>query len=758
MSASPSPTAAPPTAPPAAPAASAPQPRDRRNRTADALIFLGVVLIGFGLRATYVLQLQANPFYSIHEMDPLYHHQWAQAVAAGDEDSFLKNEPYFRAPLYSWLLGLLYRVFGSEDSTIPRLFQAGLGAFSCGLLFLIGRIAFSRLIGALAGLALASYWLIIYYEAELLISVLASFLSLLLLLLLLIVRERRWPWMWLLCGLVLGVCALARTEILLFAPLIVLWLVALHWPAWRRALGYGLLAALGAIAAILPVTIRNALVGGDAVLVASSGGVNFYIGNNPHSDGMSAVIAGDPVEWWPCYRAQIERAERAVGRTLKPSEVSRWYFDQARQFLLHQPESALPLLFKKLRTFWSYWEVSNNQDIYFTTSQFTPLIGRLPLNFATVAPLGVLGALASLRRDRRLWILHAFLLVSVGTVVAFFVTARYRIPAVLMLILFAAFAIRWFGEQLRDRRWTALGAAAIVLMFMGNVAAQRPPGVDAEMVQGHRSVGLLLASQRKFAEAEPYLAQAVARAERSGFPLDAMTHYTLAFIRAQRGEWDTAADGFRRTLQLDPQYPGARANLEVALRSRQPVDSRGTAEPPEALVPQIEREPRRADLRWSYARALLRRGDAERAAEQFGLALELDAGLVEPLGRIAQRMIQERREADALRVLQAATRSCASAWPLHAQRIQLLATAADLSIRDVARAIRDGEQLCAASQNREPTVLLATAVACLAGQQPQRALALARSAAALAEQRGETELAAQAQRIIQRLGGSEPPP
>ncbi len=542
-------------------------PADRRHLLADVLILLGIVLVGFGLRAIYVLQLQSDPFFSKHEMDPLYHHQWAQAVAAGNETAFLKGAPYFRAPLYSWLLGLLYQVAGSEDSTIPRMVQAGIGALSCGLLFLIGRITFGRLVGALAGLALASYWLVIYYDSELLITVLSDFLSLLLLLALLLTRDRRRPWVWLLCGVLLGVCALARTEVLLFSPLIVLWLLILHWPHWRRAVGYGAITAAGCLIPILPVTIRNAVVAHDFVLVASSGGVNFYIGNNPRSDGMSAVIFGDPVGWWPCYHAQIQRAERAAGRALKASEVSQWYADEAFKFIFQHPEQSLPLLLKKLRTFWSYWEVSNNRDIYFTTGQFTPLVRHLPLNFAIVAPLGALGALASLRRGRTLWILHAFLLISIITVVAFFVTARYRVPAVMILILFGAFAIRWFGEQMRERRWLPIGGAAILLILMGDIAAQRPPGVDAEMVQGYRSVGLLLAGERKFGEAEPYLVQAVERAERSSFPLDAMTHYTLAFIRAQRGEWRAAADGFRRTLQIEPQYPGARQNLETALRA-----------------------------------------------------------------------------------------------------------------------------------------------------------------------------------------------
>ena len=96
---------------------------------------------------------------------------------------------------------------------------------------------------------------------------------------------------------------------MLFAPALVVWILVLHRPHWRRSLGYALCLFIGCIAPVLPVTIRYLVVGNDFVLIASQGGVNFYIGNNPHADGMSAVIKGDPTEWQPCYDAQIARAE-----------------------------------------------------------------------------------------------------------------------------------------------------------------------------------------------------------------------------------------------------------------------------------------------------------------------------------------------------------------------------------------------------------------------------------------------------------------
>jgi len=50
-----------------------------------------------------------------------------------------------------------------------------------------------------------------------------------------------------------------------------------------------LLFAAGLVLPIIPVTLHNALVGHDFVPIASQGGVNFYIGNNPVADGYTAI-------------------------------------------------------------------------------------------------------------------------------------------------------------------------------------------------------------------------------------------------------------------------------------------------------------------------------------------------------------------------------------------------------------------------------------------------------------------------------------
>src|SRR5262245_31626300 len=79
-------------------------------------------------------------------------------------------------------------------------------------------------------------------------------------------------------GACLGIAALARSEVLLFAPFALLGVWPQDGPGGLRRAVPSLALALGPAAGIAPATLHN-LRCGDLVLVASSGGENLYIGN-----------------------------------------------------------------------------------------------------------------------------------------------------------------------------------------------------------------------------------------------------------------------------------------------------------------------------------------------------------------------------------------------------------------------------------------------------------------------------------------------
>lgn len=704
-------------------------------------VWLGaIILVAFGLRLVYVLQLRASPYFAEHVMDPLYHHQWAAAFARGE---VFWEGPYFRAPLYPWFLGVIYRLFGSDNPLAPRLIQAGLGALSCGLLFLIGRSAFGRTTGVIAGLAAASYWILLYFDAELLIPVLIVFLDLVLLGLLLAAGRRRSPVLWALCGLTLGLSAIARPNILLLAPAIVVWIFVLHRRHWRRAVGYTACVLGGCLLPILPITVRNYAVGKDFVLIASQGGVNFYIGNNRHSDGMSAVIKGDPGEWWPCYQAQLARAEKAVGRPLKASEVSRWYFRQALRFMYLEPGPAAWLLLRKLGYFWSGWEVSNNQDIYFMTSHYTPIVRWLPLRFWLVGPLGAMGLLLTFRRARELFPLWGFVLIYTVSVVLFFVTARYRVPVVVVLILLGSHAVCWLVQTVRARRWRSVSWAAVVLAGMGALAAHVPAKVDREMLQEHRETGAFLVSRGRFAEGERLLSELVRRAERVARPVDAESWFYLGFARLKLEDFAGAVQALRQAVRQRPYYLEARVNLGYALAA--------LGRPAEAVAEfeqVVKQDPHDAPAHLGLAGELVRLGRVDEAIGHLLRAVELDRRNTRAALELTRTLRAGGHPREAERLLRAAAEHFPAEPTLTAALVELLALEPGMAAR--AEAVRIGRQACARLSPPNAGLLHATALACFRCGRLEQAVDFERQAVQAALRDGQTALAEKFRQALER--------
>jgi len=446
-----------------------------------------LVALAVLLRVVYVLQqAKANPFFAEPLMDALYHAQWAQALAAGED---FQPGPFFRAPLYPWFLGTVLRFFG-DGLLLPRLLQCGFGGATTWLTFLVARRAFGNRAALLAALLVALNWVLVYFDGELLIPTLAIPLNLLALWLSLDLAEQPTPRRIGLAGMAWGVAAIARPNGLLFVPLLLGWLVLRQRPAWKRGLWQGAILIAAVLVPIAPLTFYNVVVGGDTVLISSQAGVNLWIGNNPQSDGSTAIVPGTRPGWWEGYHDAIALAEREEGRKLLPSEVSAHYSGKAWSFLLGEPGVSLPHLWWKLRLFFSDWELGNNQDVHFFAHRFSDVPGLLPPSFGLLLPLGVVGLLLSWPTRRRTFPLLGFLATYSASVVLFFVCSRYRAPVLPLLAVYSGHALVLGFDAARARRFLPLGVGAAVAGLLAVAVQQVPKAVDTTDASGLMQLGL----------------------------------------------------------------------------------------------------------------------------------------------------------------------------------------------------------------------------------------------------------------------------
>ena len=349
------------------------------------------------------------------------------------------------------------------------------------------------------------------------------------------------------------------------------------------------------------------------------------------------------------YYATIARAEQAAGRSLKPSEVSDYYYDQAWAFIRAEPGEATGLMVRKLRLFWSWWEFSNNKGIYFWTQEFTPWLRWLPVGFAIVGPLGLLGLALCWSRRAELFPLWGFVLVYMVSVVLFFCTARYRVPVLPVLILLAAHAVESIVRDGGARRWQRVAAqvagvalAGLLVWTTPGTEAARDDSVDYAAVaqayekQGdraraiewyrrtlelrpnfltaHYNLGTLLAQTGQLDAAITSLRQAVAcePALKAGeTPARvANVHNNLATALAQTGALAEAIEHYQASIRLDPRATGGNAQLNLATLLAQ---QGRVAEARAVLEAALEVNPGQGQARLLLARLLTASGEAEAA-------------------------------------------------------------------------------------------------------------------------------------------------
>ena len=599
-------------------------------------MFTGLVAVfalALSARLYYLHEIRASPLFTAPVVDARTYTEEARYFS---EVSFAgRPAPFWQPPLYPVLLGVLFALAG-DDLYLPRLIQAVIGALVCVLICLLGYRVFGAGVGLGAGFAAALYGPLIYFGGELLPTLLACCLNLLVLWVLMAGR-------YLLAGVLLGLSALAVANILLFVPVLLGWIFAGLRP--MRRLTAAALLLLGCALVIAPVAYRNWAVGGDLVLISHNAGINFYIGNNADYEQTTRIRPGR--DW----AELVEMPERRAGIE-QPSAKSRYFFAQSWQYITSAPLDFTGLLAYKGYLFLRGDEIPRNRDLYFArndSSLLSILLWKkgLAFPFGLVAPLALLGLFAVLRSSEKLsknspWValsripsfprkressggrdgtqhfqtasepvegrlLALFVACYALSVVLFFVTGRYRLPAVPVLLLFAACGVRFLWQ----RPWPALAAVAVLLVFC-NVATG---AMDREgNAHEHYYLGYAYEERDMPAHAARHYRRAIARDSTFAEPLLA-----LAALHAEAERYGKAIDLYRRYLRMQPHDVDMRFLLgHTALLARR-YDEAAAAYSEVAAA-----RPNWAAAHGGLGYALLMADQPQRAARAYSRTLELN--------------------------------------------------------------------------------------------------------------------------------------
>jgi tetratricopeptide (TPR) repeat protein len=427
---------------------------------------LTIVLVALVYRGLCFSFLHDHPLFTHPVVDAAYHDAWARRIVCGD---WLGHGPddVFKPPLYPYLLAAIYAVVGRHLHLVQWA-QFVLGSVSCVFVAVLAARLLRRTAGILAGLISALYAPFVFFELQLLTPAISIFLNLAAMLLLVPPPDRtgRCGFVRCMCaGVVIGLSAGVRPDVVLPAMAVVFYLMGrLSRTSWRLPVVNGAWILAGFLVAVLPISSRNYWIARAVIPISSNAGVNFYVGNVAATNGTSAVPVG--LRW--------ERLVAQVPQEVleRPADASRWWRATAWRQMRADLGATSARLGRKLAAFWNGREFRNNISFHFMQEFCWPMRWSFG-QYGLILPLAMCGlvALGRERWSRRdtlpicgTWV-AGYLIIGL----AFFVTARFRLPAVPFLIVPAAWTVtrvvRAIGRrQLNVLAWYSVGIVTVAVI------------------------------------------------------------------------------------------------------------------------------------------------------------------------------------------------------------------------------------------------------------------------------------------------------
>ena len=516
---------------------------NRREFITCAAIFLLALVV----RGIYLAESSGNPTFNSLTLDSRDYFLRARDLAGqGAFDTGFFWQPVF----YPFAMAILF-LFSGPSILCAKLLQIVLGAVACTLTYRLGREVFDRRIGLLAGVIVAFYGPLIFYECEIDTAGWAAFWSVPLLMLLLRAATAGSRALCLAFGACGALSTLTRPTFLPFVLISLAWLVQVFVKnrVNRREMVRRLAeVAAGFLIVAAPVAIECQRVAGHYGILPTSGGLNMYLGNNPD---VCRTLTIRPGWTWDELTLQPERQ----GRTTR-SEQSRYFNEKVWAYAKDQPLSFLRGIGHKGLQIANGREIPRNVDIYLYRDWSHLLralvwkVGRFGFPWGVLFPMAIVGLVCRWRR------IPAPVTLFVGLylmgIVLVFVADRYRLPVVPVMSILAAAGWVSVLEIVRARQWSTLaviGCMCVAVVFVTNLTG---PSCE-ETINYRAEMSNLLAQNAEeagnIAEARRLYEQAL-RLD----PESPLTQFRLGIIQANAGEFDAAISHFSDSLKQEANY------------------------------------------------------------------------------------------------------------------------------------------------------------------------------------------------------------
>lgn len=348
----------------------------------------------------------------------------AQQILAGKGFSFPTNwYPFTPANeptahwsyLYTLYLAGVYAVFGHHP-LVARLIQVLLSGLNLWFVFKIGARIWGDWVGLVAAMLTAIYGYLVFFNATLMTQTFYILAVLGAIYLAIGLGENPTRRSWVLLGIIIGIGALVRQTLLLFAPVLFAWIILTRrWQVQWRDIILSIV-AIGFF--VLPWTIYNYFTFNDFLLLNSNGGYWFYSSNHPMQgidfDQNLAVPLPDKFQGM---------SEPALDRAL---------FREGLNFIVADPVRFFLLSLNRVKDY--FWIAPSDQSSVISNVART-------FSFALYLPFMVYGLVLSRRAWRACIPLYLYVAFDTMLCLTSWAAPRYRLPSDAIMIVFAGLAV-----------------------------------------------------------------------------------------------------------------------------------------------------------------------------------------------------------------------------------------------------------------------------------------------------------------------------
>jgi len=480
------------------------------------LVFILILLISLIFRIIVNLQFKKNDIFYFHPIiDELEFYQNSKYIKNGD---FSHPEMAFKPPFYSYFLSIFNSIFKI------KITQNILGIISLIFIYFFSKKIFDNRVAFLSLIFLSFYWVLVYFETQLLSETLYVFL----------LSSSIFLFFYEFYGfssIFYSLSVLTRPNSLIFFPFILYYFIKKKKYSSMCFFVFTFIYILSFFA------IENYQITGEFIIWGANSGINFYIGNT--KSGIAPIPTGP--KWEKLLEEPLK--ENVYGF----NNQSRYWFKRTFMEIAKNPLNFIYLNIKKFIFFFNYQELSNNKIISIERQKSSLLSIPVLPGFYLFGPFLLFSLIFGLKHNKILYFSMVFYILGV---LLFFISDRYRYPFVFIFTPFSFYV--FFREKNNLKKFIIF---FICCIFVWIPWYKYNP---EKYIENDYNTGLVYMEEGKFKLAEKYFKEALKKE-----PNFSQCYNQLGMIELYRKNIKDAKIYFEKAVSLNPNNISSLNNLGV---------------------------------------------------------------------------------------------------------------------------------------------------------------------------------------------------